>query len=73
MEQTDPVHLCRLLCVDGERRREQAQGEHHDAPNGAVPHGRLLAWVSYRPASSIEVKPNARHQARLKAGAKRKL
>src|SRR5262249_23666511 len=51
MEQTDPVYLCRLLRIGGERRREQAQGEHYDAPDSATPHGHLLTSTSYRPAS----------------------
>src|SRR5262249_57636348 len=41
-----------LLGFGGERHREQAQDERDDAPNGAVPHGRLLQSTSCRAAAS---------------------
>src|SRR5712691_12372183 len=50
IEPTDPVHFRQRLRVDGERRYEQAQDECHDEPDGTVPHGRLLASASCRPA-----------------------
>jgi hypothetical protein len=31
-----------VLCLRCAWHREQAQGERHDAPNGTIPHGRLL-------------------------------
>src|SRR5262249_41671918 len=40
-----------LLSPGGERRREQAQDEHHDAPDSATPHRHLLELALYRPSS----------------------
>jgi hypothetical protein len=45
-EHSDPRNLRGLLRMGGERPHEQAQDERHDAPNGAVPHGRLLKSAS---------------------------
>jgi hypothetical protein len=39
-EITDPVHFRRRLRLDGERRREDAEGE--DEAKGAEPHGGVL-------------------------------
>src|SRR5215211_528280 len=41
-EKPYPGHLPRWLCLGGERRREQAEDECDDIPNGTAPHGRLL-------------------------------
>src|SRR5262249_55152190 len=46
-EHTYPMDLPRWLRISGERHPEQAQGEEHKAPNGAVPHGGLLGAVLY--------------------------
>src|SRR4029453_17600590 len=47
----DPVDLVRRLRRGGKRHREQTQKERDDKPNGAVPHGGLLASPSCRPSS----------------------
>ena len=47
----DAVDLARRLRRGGKRHREQTQEECDDGPDGAVPHGRLLASASCRPSS----------------------
>src|SRR6266545_4305606 len=50
-QEADPGHLPPLLRVSGVRRHEQAQDEHDDTPDGAVPHDRLLKSASCRLSS----------------------
>src|SRR5262249_11154337 len=52
-QEADPVDLARRLRRGGKRHREQTQGGCDDEPDGAVPHGRLLASVSCRPTSCL--------------------
>src|SRR5262249_4749285 len=49
-QKTDVRHLSRRLRVSGMWRCEQAQDERDDAPDGAIPHDRLLKSASCRPS-----------------------
>src|SRR5439155_27140215 len=52
-EHADTWPLPRWLHFGSERRGEQAQGQYHDASEGATPHRHFLAWASCRPASCL--------------------
>ena len=45
VEHRDPGDFLSRLRLGGKRCHEQTQDECHKAPNGAVPHGRLLESV----------------------------
>src|SRR5712691_5174835 len=71
IEQPDPVHFPRWLCVSDKRRREDTEGEGDNDPDGAAPHDRLLGSASCRP-SSFHGSLDARRQPRREAGAPRR-
>src|SRR5262249_55273388 len=50
-QEPEPRDLARLLRVGGVRCREQAQNEHDDTSDGAVPHARLLTSAACQLAS----------------------
>src|SRR5262249_30802439 len=59
------VELLGRLGLGGEQRHAQAQGERHDAPNGPVPHCRLLTSVSCPSSFSVEGRDRTAARATL--------